>query len=411
MNSAIYTIPGTDTAICIKEGDLFKQEGLKIVHCPWTFDTSEDIVPVHSVFGKFLKLCHDKAIDVDTQIDSFCRNYAERARRDSSREYRKLIFEVGEVFPIFVDDEQYCIAAFSNTDSVFSAKSLKLSEYLSYWENLWHNLTNLTIERKIVSVAVPGDRLVNISAENFPIQQKVAVIVNTFLHHNKSAGICKQLNVCLYGRDAEVFDYKGWETTLLPFLSQMAQLPFHLALNKVMPKEVFPSFTEEAEVKDDNAVDIEALFIDDLKEMVANIEKHLGEEYAQYVGNKKIVVVVDAQAEELKSFIEHFQRNEAIKHYFIRKHGVKYDKNKMFQLIGALHDSTTLFGSLNRRSVIKLALDEDGNFASRWPYLGDNIDNIINYVGQRLADLKKNNLHIYNSTWRMVPVPFRNLKS
>ena len=46
-----------------------------------------------------------------------------------------------------------------------------------------------------------------------------------------------------------------------------------------------------------------------------------------------IVVVVDAQAEELKSFIEHFQRNEAIKHYFIRKHGVKYDKNKMFQLI------------------------------------------------------------------------------
>ena len=412
MNSALYIIPGSDTTICIKGGDLLTQEGLKIVHCPWTFDTSENIVPSNSVFGKFLKMCSEKGIDVDCQIDSFSRAYAERARRDSTRKYRKLIFEVGELCPIFVDEEQYCIAAFSDTDSVFSAKSLKLSEYLSYWENLWHNLTNLTIDRKIVNVAVPGDRLVNILAENFPIQQKVAVIVNSFLLHNKTAGICKQLNVCLYGRDAEVFDYDGWEMTLLPFLSQMAQLPFHFALNKFTSKTHAPSFTKEAEdYEEENAVDIEMLFISDLKEMVANIERHLGEEYTQYVGNKKIVVEVDARAEELKSFIEHFEGDEALKHYFIRKHGVKYDKNKMFEFIGALHESTILFGSLNRRSMIKLALDVDGAFPSRWSYLGDNIDNIINYVGQKLANLKKNNRNIYNSIWRSVPVPFRQFKS
>lgn len=412
MNSSVYTIPGTDTSICIKKGDLLEQEGLKIVHCPVTFDTSVDIVPVHSVFGKFLRMCSDRGVDIDSQIDSFSRAYIKRASKDSARKHRKLIFEVGELCPVNVGDEQYCIAAFSHTDSVFSAKSLKLPEYLSYWENLWHNLTNLTIDRRVVNVAVPGDRLVNISAEYFPIQLKVAVIVNSFLQQNKSAGICKQLNVCLYGKDAEGFDYEGWEKTLLPFLCQMSQVPFHLTFNNVMYKAQVPITLQETTAKEETGiVDIEQLFVNDLKEMVTNIEKHLGEEYSQYIGNKKVVVEVDAKTDELKAFIEHFMSDEVLKHYFIRKRGVKYDKNKMFEFIGALHESTILFGSLNRRSVIKLALDADGSFANRWSYLGNNIDNIINYVGQKLADLKQNNRSIYNSIWRLVPVAFRNLKS
>ena len=412
MNSSAYTIPGTDTSICIKEGDLLEQEGLKIVHCPVTFDTSVDIVPVHSVFGKFLRMCYDRGVDIDSQIDSFSRSYIKRANKDSARKHRNLIFEVGELCPVNVGDEQYCIAAFSHTDSVFSAKSLKLPEYLSYWENLWHNLTNLTIDRRVVNVAVPGDRLVNISAEYFPIQLKVAVIVNSFLHQNKSAGICKQLNVCLYGKDAEYFDYEVWEKTLLPFLYQMSQLPCHLTFKNVRYKPLAPNtIQEKLTKKEKGTVDIEQLFLNDLKEMVTNIEKHLGEEYFQYIGNKKVVVEVDARTEELKAFIEHFESDEALKHYFIRKRGVKYDKNKMFEFIGALHESTILFGSLNRRSMIKLALDADGTFPSRWSYLGDNIDNIINYVGQKLANLKKNNRNIYNSIWRSVPVPFRQFKS
>ena len=79
----------------------------------------------------------------------------------------------------------------------------------------------------------------------------------------------------------------------------------------------------------------------------------------------------------------------------------------MFQLIGVIHDVSNYYGSLNRRSVLKLSLNCEDVIPERWNYLGDNIDNIINYVGQKLADIKKNHTNIYNNIRRKIPPEYR----
>ena len=71
MNQLLYNIAGTDCSISIIEGNIFNQEGLKIIHCPRNFDTSSDIVPKHSVFGQFVNLCEREGVDINTQIDSW----------------------------------------------------------------------------------------------------------------------------------------------------------------------------------------------------------------------------------------------------------------------------------------------------------------------------------------------------
>lgn len=63
--------------------------------------------------------------------------------------------------------------------------------------------------------------------------------------------------------------------------------------------------------------------------------------------------------------------------YFGNAKGNGYDKNALLQMIGTLIERSSCFGEFNRRSVITLCLGDDGKWKSS---LGDNMDNIINYL-------------------------------
>lgn len=406
MHSINYNISGTTCSISISEGDLFKQNGLKIVHCPRSFDTAPEIVPSHSVFGQFLHLCKTSNVDIDSQIDTWISMFPNRGRQTIGKNYRSIIFDVGELCPICVGDEQFCISAFSNTNNIFSADSIELSDYLAYWNNLWSNLSTISVDRERVNVAVPGDRLVNVSTSGFRFPQKVAVIVNSFLQHIKASGVCKHLSICLFGLNAGCFDYEGWEKTLLPFLDAQSHLPIQWTVRKTSTKSQSLNLISNAsnESKD---IDVGSMFFTDIREMIQNVNNAIGKEYIQYEGNKKTYIKIDANIAALYSIVDSIENNDTMKSFFIRKRGLTYDKNRMFQLIGAIHDCSICFGSLNRRSLIKISLNSEQEVPERWSHLGDNMDNIINYVGQKLTDLKKNHVTIYNTIRRITPIDCR----
>lgn len=406
MHSIDYNIIGTTCSISIQEGDLLEQKGLKIVHCPRTFDTAPEIVPSHSVFGKFLHLCKSSDVDFDSQIEAWISLFSDRGKQSMGRKFRSTIFDFGELCPIMVGDEQFCISAFSNTNSIFSAEPIGLNDYFVYWNNLWSNLSAISVDREVVNVAVPGDRLVNVSTSGFLLPQKVAVIVNSFLQHIKNSGVCKHLNICLYGKDAKDFDYEGWKNTLLPFLDAQSHLPIQWTVKKVNAKPQSLNLVTRTS-SERKEVDVESIFFADLREMIQNVGEAIGNDYIQFEGNKKTCIEIDADIATLDAIIDSVENDDSLKSFFIRKRGTTYDKNGMFQLIGAIHDCTKCFGPLNRRSLIKISLNAEENVPERWNNLGDNIDNIINYVGQKLADLKKNHITKYNNIRRLAPVEWR----
>ena len=406
MNQLLYNIAGTDCSISIIEGNILDQEGLKIIHCPRNFDTSSDIVPKHSVFGQFVNLCEREGVDINTQIDSWLSLISDRGTVFPNNGHREVLFDIGELCPIIVNGEHFCIAAFSMTYSVFLADNLELADYMTYWSNLWQNLSTISIAREIISVAVPGDRLVNISTKGFLLPQKIAVIVNSFLQNIKSSGVCKHLNICLYGNDAEYFDYNGWRDSILPFLDQLSHLPisWNVRISNAKPQAL--NFVESSQPIIDKAA-IDKSFFTDLRDMISNLENQLGNSYCQFEGNKKTFIVIDPNIGMLQKVSDWLENDEQSRAFFVRHRGNRYDKNGMFQLIGVIHDVSNYYGSLNRRSVLKLSLNCEDVIPERWNYLGDNIDNIINYVGQKLADIKKNHTNIYNNIRRQIPPEYR----
>ena len=101
--------------------------------------------------------------------------------------------------------------------------------------------------------------------------------------------------------------------------------------------------------------------------------------------------------------IEAIKSTPDVSLYLTKRKGIKYDRNRMFQLLGIIQECSTLFGELNRRSVVMMCLESEDVVPARWNHLGDNIGNIINYVGQKLADIKKNNPIIFDKIVDIIP--------
>ena len=391
----VFKLPGTNCQIVIVNGNILQQEGVKIIHGPRTFDTHSDIVPQQTVFGQFVAYCEEHEVELDSQIDKWCQCIVARGELKEDYRHRKIRFSEGELCPVQIGQEIACIAAFSYTESVLVADNIVLGQYLSYWQNIWKNLQRLSIDKSVVNVAVPGTRLVSIGPSSFGYEQNIAIILYSFFKSITDTNKCKTLRLCLYGSAADDFDFEGWMSHIIPFLYSQS----------ILPLEWTPS--EKPSPKRDKSLTLDECafnsFIDDFSQMIENIETFNGRDFVQFEGSKKVQIKVHIDGAGLRQVIEAIKSTPDVSLYLTKRKGIKYDRNRMFQLLGIIQECSTLFGELNRRSVVMMCLESEDVVPARWNHLGDNIGNIINYVGQKLADIKKNNPIIFDKIVDIIP--------
>lgn len=300
--------------------------------------------------------------------------------------YRKILFQTGELCPIQVGDNVVCLAAFCNSSDPFSSEQVTVADYMEYWDSLWHNLSRLTIDKGDVYVTVPGGNLIKIAGTDFSIEQSLGIALQTYFRFATVNQPIAHLHFCVSEADVEKLDLPAWVTTLIPYLYGFSRLPISVILKKI-PSE-FP-LEGEYIIPRQSETPFERL-ISDLRNMFRRAAKYNGTSYDQFEGSKAVTVTVAINWLVLQSVLDEIRRHPDLVRYFGKAKGNGYDRNAIFQILGALIESSGCFGHLNRRSVVTLCLGDE------YTKYGDSLDNIINYVGQRLKTFKTTKTGYYN---------------
>lgn len=387
--SSFYSMDEIECSITIKKADIFTQEGLKVIHCPSTYETDTNIIFEDSLIGQFMKKYDAERKIIDSQISSFVDGITTKT---INRETGRFKLTLGTACPIKVGGEDYCLCAFNEQTRRDYLKDLSIADYISYWENVWVNLPQLKSQN--ISVAVPGGNKVTVGSARFILSQKIGVIVYTFFKSLAKKKPCDTLTICLYGKGADKFDYYGWEKTILPFLFQMSKLPisWRVELPVVQSTTTVEGGVTKNTVKTEGGnSDKEFAFdslICDLNQIADNIDKVNGREILQKEGRSRSEYLpIEVDTSIFRQLINHLGDNSLIRSHFSTSSKKGYDPNSLFQLLGILWYDTGIFGELNKQNIVRICLgytevDHTGEFCldvksplpEPWSKLGTNID-------------------------------------
>lgn len=401
-----FQIPGTQIRIIIESCDLLKQRGVKIIHSSSTFDTDSKIVNPNSLFGVFLNKHQEYLHDIDLQIDSFCDHIGNHGSFDSGLPYRKRRFKRGTVCPIHIDLCDVCLASFCDSSILLHADHITINDYLEYWTNLWKSLANISIPKKEISVAVPGGNILSVGSGFFSLDQKIAVIVHSFCRSVTSGCPFQTLRICIHQEDSSFLDWAGWQNSILPFLYQMANVPilWHGEVLETLPVPLTGVYENSNTI-----ISVKQSFLTDVLEIISNLASSNGSYFEQFDGNKKNHFHINVNADALEKYLINLQSNDSLVwEYLCQKKGSRYDRSRLFQLLGVLQERSTFFGDLNRKSVVIIGLKvTEGEIPSRWEYIGSDVDNVVSYVGQILSELKRVHPNIYTLLVDLIPGQYR----
>ena len=386
--AAVFSIGQMACRITIKKCDIFTQEGLKAIHCPRTLETDSRIIFRNSLIGQFMSRHEQEKDHIISQINEFADAQTTKTLNPESGRYK---FPLGTVCPIEVGNERYCLCAFNEHTKRENVKDLSIADYITFWEELWVNLERLKSFN--INVAVPGGNIVKVGPNEFILGQKVGVIVHTFFRSLHKNTPCKRLTICLYGDEAEGFDYHGWEMNILPYLWQMSYLPICWRVNSAdVPVQRDQVGTEPlSPVGNCSEFAFDSL-ISDLTQILANIDRVNGKEIMQKEGRGRGgVIPIEVDTSLLGRLIAHLGDDSLVKKHFSMSNGNDYDSNCLFEILGILCEDKKIFGALNKQNVVRVCLgytdvDQHGNF--RLDSDGD-LPEPWNKLGTRISALSK----------------------
>lgn len=130
----------------IKEGNIFEQEGLKVINFNEYFDTTVDnrIIAENSLNGKFiLNNLKNEVMDLDDEIEKQLKEKCVEENISRKKGKRKK-YNLGEI----VEYNSYLLTSLTKfTDNNRAVLSLK--EYLSFLMNFWDNLDKIYANRSV----------------------------------------------------------------------------------------------------------------------------------------------------------------------------------------------------------------------------------------------------------------------
>ncbi len=177
LNSIKINVEGS--TVLIKVGDLFQQEGLKVIAFNEYFDTQVDnrIISDQSLNGIFIKRHLGVPVqDLDKHIDDYSFNVDEFIEENSARQQGKLKkYRLGSVC-VYKD---FLLTAFSKFDERNRA-SLTMPEYLEFMISFWDRV-NSVYALQSVSTAIFGSGITRIKGhKNIADEDLLKIMLWTF---------------------------------------------------------------------------------------------------------------------------------------------------------------------------------------------------------------------------------------
>lgn len=164
-----------ESNVIIKTGDIFKQDGLKVIPFNEYFDTQVDekIIAETSLNGKFIKKYLQCPVgELDDYISNYQFDIEEKKDINESRiNGKKQKFEIGTIC-VYGD---YIFTALSKFDQ-YNQAHLTMPEYLGFLINFWDKV-NRVYAQKSVSVPIFGSGLTRIKGHKTIDEQDLLKIM------------------------------------------------------------------------------------------------------------------------------------------------------------------------------------------------------------------------------------------
>ena len=177
LNCISINIEGSQ--VTVKVGDIFKQDGFKVIAFNEYFDTIVDnrIISESSLNGVFVKdFSGVSVLDLDRHIDSYGFDDSEILAANQARPYgKKKKYNIGTIC-VYKD---YLLAAFSKFDENNKA-NLTMPEYLEFLINFWDRVNNVYAQ-KSVSTTIFGSGITRIKGhKNISDEDLLKIMLWTF---------------------------------------------------------------------------------------------------------------------------------------------------------------------------------------------------------------------------------------
>ena len=168
-----------ESTVVIKTGDIFKQEGLKVIAFNEYFDTQVDerIIAQASLNGKFIReYCDCSVSELDAYIENYRFDSDEIKEINADRpEGKKQKFEIGTIC-VYHDYILTALSKFNRHNEAY----LTMPEYLGFLINFWDKV-NRIYAQKSVSVPIFGSGITRIKEhKNISDEDLLKIMLWTF---------------------------------------------------------------------------------------------------------------------------------------------------------------------------------------------------------------------------------------
>lgn len=202
-----FKVPGKDTTIHVKIGDLFKFEGQKIISTNTTFDTdiANGIIASNSVQGQFTNLYFPQNITgLDQEIDSKLLGVAFTEFNKERGKIKK--YSIGTTVRINQANEKFYLVAMAdmNAQNTASTTMAKLTKAL---DELW---AFMTANGEMEDVVLP---LVGTGRGRLKINRKALIVrlSHSFIEAYAEQPFCKDLIIVIHPSDMDQYDLNLFE--------------------------------------------------------------------------------------------------------------------------------------------------------------------------------------------------------
>ncbi|NSQ31073.1 hypothetical protein HRF10_13035 [Enterococcus faecalis] len=199
LSEATIDIGGT--SVLVKKGDIFKEDGLKVIPFNEYFDTIVDnqVITELSLNGKYIKKFGDvHKLDELIYSNTFLNSSENILEEDVSRNGnigKKVRYKLGS--SIVVDD--YVLTAFSKFNQKNEAQ-LTMTEYINFLLNFWNEI-NRVYAQKSVTVPIFGYGITRIKGgfNDIEINELLNIMLWTFRISGTRFKYPAKLTIIVYG--------------------------------------------------------------------------------------------------------------------------------------------------------------------------------------------------------------------
>lgn len=200
------------TSVLVKKGDIFKENGLKVIPFNEYFDTIVDnqIISDESLNGKYIKNIFPDISELNKKIeeDMFLNDPKNILEKNVSRKGnvgKKKRYRLGSSFVI----DDYVLTAFSKFSNDNKAE-LTMTEYINFLLNFWNEI-NRVYAQKSVTVPIFGSGITRFKGgfNDIEIDELLNIMLWTFRISETRFKYPAKLTIIIYGELFEKIDIFG----------------------------------------------------------------------------------------------------------------------------------------------------------------------------------------------------------